>query len=205
VNRNCYGPERIHLFIKGVIPDNTPIPRGDLWQINSQEERDDCTAWFQLHGLDHIWDKHGLDNLKDLAERSFRMPVYLYGTQVDRWSEWWTEGTFNAPPEHKFLRFPIETLCSIYRTRYFTGSYALLIAFAMYLNRYDSIDFLGTDFWPEPKRPQYPDEHWAVSCIEYWIGRAEAQGIQVYADAKKTALKHDVWGGIYGYEAGGHI
>jgi hypothetical protein len=198
------------LIIKGVIPDQRidsgayPDRDQDLWQINYQPEALGCTAWFQLHGLDHIHSKHGVGNLDELAERSFRMPVFLYPTQVDRWNNWYMARYGIHAPRHNFRPFPIEAMAAHFKTRYFTGSYALLIAFALYLGQYTTIDFAGTDFWANPRLPQYPDEHWAVPCIEFWMGIAHAYGVTIWPDSEKTSIMYDPWGGVYGYEAGGN-
>lgn len=208
------------LLIKGVLPDdmvdNGRIPNDmDVWCINSQDEPPIWNAWFQLHGLGHIYEKHGLSGLYTLARMSRDKPVYLYGTQVDKWNKWHMVEKGSVAPAHDFQSFPIESICKHFKTRYFTGSFSLLLAYAIYISdelvqtyqghnaKYSDIYWAGVDLWPNPRRPQYVDEHWAVPCIEYWCGVAIAHGIKVHNSPNNTGIQHDVWGGIYGYEAGG--
>lgn len=204
------------IIIKGVIPDER-VDNGrvgvdhEVWMINCQDEPPKWDRWFQLHGLQHIWDKHGTLELVRLAGMSHQKPVYLYPNQRERWPSFFTaELKYKKdPPHHNFQEFPIEQMCDHWGIRYFTGSFALLVAYATWLHingilPVESIEFAGTNLWPDPKHPQYPDEHWAVPCIEFWLSKAHSEGIRVFPDWQVTGIMHDVWHGLYGYEAGGN-
>jgi hypothetical protein len=203
------------IIIKGVIPDER-TDQGrigvdqEVWMINCQPEPPRWDRWFQLHGLGHIHSKHGSRELARLAQMSMQKPVYLYPTQRDKWQDFFLYGLGKSEePQHNFQEFPIEQMCAHWGIRYFTGSFALLVAFATWLHingsiHVDSIEFAGTNLWPDPKHPQYPDEHWAVPCVEFWLSKAHSEGIRIYPDSQITAIMHDVWGGLYGYEAGGN-
>jgi hypothetical protein len=208
------------IIIKGVIPDER-IDTGrvgvdqEVWMINCQNEPPKWDRWFQLHGLEHIWKKHGTLELQRLAQMSIDKPVYMYPTQIGRWGTFFTqelktlEGKAKEAPHHNFREFPIEQMCDHWGIRYFTGSFALLVAHATWLHLHatqhiESIEFAGTDLWADPKHPQYPDEAWAISCTEFWLSKAHSAGIKIYPDSQVTGIMHDVWGGLYGYEAGGN-
>lgn len=212
------------IIIKGVIPDER-IDNGrvgvdhEVWMINCQDEPPKWDRWFQLHGLKHILTKHGSNELLRLANLSLDRPVYLYPTQIERWDSFWEEELpgmtgrdYGSPPKHNFKEFPIKQMCGHWGIRYFTGSFALLVAYALWLHvnyptiptSVDSIEFAGTNLWPDPKHPQYVDEHWAVPCIEFWLSKAHCAGIKIYPDSQVTGIMHDVWGGLYGYEKGGN-
>jgi len=204
------------IIIKGVLPDER-ISNGrvgvdqEVWMINCQTPPPKWDRWFQLHGLGHIWDKHGVGNLRDLAQMSLQKSVYLYPTQIERWEYFFKQELHYRGdiPHHNFKEFPIEQMCDYWGIRYFTGSFALLVAFATWQHintamSIESIEFAGVDLWPTPRKPQYPDEQWAISCTEFWLSKAHSEGIKIYPDSQITGIMHDVWGGLYGLEAGGN-
>lgn len=47
------------------------------------------------------------------------------------------------------------------------------------------------------------EESWIIPNLEFWLGIARGRGCEVTIDG--AHLFHDKWGGLYGYEAGGHI
>lgn len=214
------------IIIGGCIPDDR-VQNGrigidqELWLMGHQPYDNDppkWDRWFQLYGLGHIASEHGFNDLVKLAVRSLEKPVYLYPVQIAGWEAFWDEAVAShinlipflenmgldmeyCPPRHNFLPFPIEEMCEHFSIRYFTGPYALLTAFVVWLVdkgrlNADSIGFSGTNLWPDPKHPQYLDEHWAIPCLEYWLGIAHTRGIRCYPDTQITGIMHDVWGWV---------
>ena len=88
------------------------------------------------------------------------------------------------------VKYPLEDVLKEFNTRYFTNSISYMIAYAIYL-KVAKISVYGVDVaFGAP----YAQENRGV---EYWIGRAQERGIEVYCPPKSHLLR-TVYGNLYG-------
>lgn len=92
--------------------------------------------------------------------------------------------------KYKDIDYPLESILKEFNTRYFTNTISYMIAYAIYC-RVRKISVYGVDVsFGAP----YAQENRGV---EYWIGRAEQLGIEVYCPEKSHLLR-TVYGNLYG-------
>jgi hypothetical protein len=88
------------------------------------------------------------------------------------------------------IRYPLEDVLAEFKTRYFTNTISYMIAYAAYLKA-SKISVYGVDIsFGAP----YAQENRGV---EYWLGRAQERGIEVYYPPKSHLLR-TVYGNLYG-------
>lgn len=88
------------------------------------------------------------------------------------------------------IPYPLDSILKEFNTRYFTNTISYMIAYAIY-NKVKKISVYGVDVsFGAP----YAQENRGV---EYWMGRAEQSGIEVYCPDKSHLLR-TVYGNLYG-------
>ena len=88
------------------------------------------------------------------------------------------------------IPFPLEEIKEQFKTTYFTNTISYMIAYAIYL-KVDKISVYGVD---ASFGAPYAQENRGV---EYWLGRAEQSGIELYLPEKCHILR-TVTGNLYG-------
>jgi len=147
----------------------------DVWCMNASWPAEHWDCWFQLHGIEHMMEAHGIKYirwLQTVAAYHKSKTVYVFEHEL-----------------HHFPgaeAFPLPKLIEEFGD-YFTGSFAYLTAFAI-LRRYKKI-------WIDTRGME--GEEWAIPCIEYYIGIAEERGIVVHVGSNSDLL-HRRRGGLYG-------
>jgi hypothetical protein len=181
-------PTPLRVAILGVIRDPAELNDSilddaglEIWCINSSYEPPRWDRWFQLHGPRWMQFAHGPRYLRWLSYAAAHRRVYVYPQYADVFP--------GAAP------FPVEDIAKEFGTRYLTGSFSLLTAFALYLGareiHYDAIGVYGSG------------EQWQAECTNYWIGRAIERGVEIHDHQEHSGLL-DERGGIYGYEIWGN-
>ncbi len=79
------------------------------------------------------------------------------------------------------IRYPLEELVDHFQTDYFTNTVTYMLALAIY-EGIDAIDLYGVNM---TLGTEYENEKGGV---EYWIGRAQGQGIKVKVHGKESEL-----------------
>lgn len=165
----------------------------EVWVINGPRTPPRWDRLFQLHGVDHI---HQVDTdgkiwaLMTAATKEPGRRLVMYPGAAS------TEGLGHAEA------YPLhEILMGRGNRQYLTGSFALAIALAVHEGfteiDLDGVQFFGTlDHWG-------PGEAWAVPCIEYHIGRAEALGIMVDVPEGSGLFRHADF--VYGFTGPGSV
>lgn len=89
-------------------------------------------------------------------------------------------------------KYPLEEVVEKFGSRYFANSIAFMIAYALY-HRYERIELYGIDHGGMQEYVM------AKACVEYWIGRAQGMGVDVYIPdmCALMRLKDDK---LYGYD-----
>ena len=88
------------------------------------------------------------------------------------------------------IAFPLEEIKNQFKTAYFTNTISYMVAYAIYL-KVDKISVYGVD---ASFGAPYAQENRGV---EYWLGRAEQAGIELYLPEKCHILR-TVSGNLYG-------
>jgi len=174
---------RIHIVGKGTGQWNVP-KEGELWGLN-----DMC---LRMKNLTLIFELHDVDKLRDPAGRAKRF-IRSFEEEIKEVNR------LNIPviikEKHKAfpngIVFPIDKM----PIRYFTSSIAFMIAYAIY-EKVDSIDIYGIPlFYEEEYTEQRP-------CMEFWIGYAMGQGIEVKVHKPSYLLTAVPNYGVYAYDWG---
>lgn len=146
----------------------------DIWGVATCLLRDTCKRLdmaFEIH-KDHHWHRAG--RLESLQKAE--IPIMM----IDK--------THEVPNS---VRFPIERIWEKFPERkYFTNTIAMMIAYAM-VEGYREIALFGVHM---ATTGEYTFER--PNC-EYWLGRAEQAGINLYIPDGSDMLKSN---NIYGYE-----
>jgi len=149
-------------------------PTVDIWAVATCLLREECKRAdlvFEMH-KPHHWHKEG--RLESLVKAE--VPVMM----IDKTAE--------VPTSQ---RFPIERIWEKYPERkYFTNTISMMIAWAMVLG-YQEISLFGVHM---ATQGEYTFER--PNC-EYWLGRAEQAGINVFLPDGADMLKAT---SLYGYE-----
>lgn len=155
-------------------PLEAPIddPTYEVWAMNASWEPERWDRWFQLHGIEHMWEAH-----KDIQYLRWLQTVARY--HVTKKLYVWEEELHHFPGA---LAFPLMDLERDFGS-YFTGSFAYLMAFAIVLG-FGRI-YLATG--------SMAGEEWAIPCIQHYIGIARDRGIEVQADSNSG-----IFGGLRG-------
>lgn len=167
----------------------------EVWVINGPRLPERWDRLFQLHGLDHIENKHR-DFLRDLAVIS--APQRLYMTR-----------TYREPIEDPYLpegipaaeRFPIERLKEAAGS-YLTSSLPIVLAFAV-MEGATEVTFDGLMYAGGGDAQWGASEGWARPCLEYHIGRARALGVKVTVPPGCGLFSHSEF--VYGFEGPGSV
>jgi len=173
---------RVHIVGKGT--GHWAVPKeGEIWGVN-----DFCLKWegvaltFELHDID------GLLNSSPSGERFLRS----FREEVKKINK------LNIPvmirEKHKLfpngIVFPIDKM----PFRYFTSTIAFMIAYAIY-EKVDSIDIYSVPlFYKDEYTEQRP-------CIEFWIGYAMGQGIEVIIHKPSYILSSHPHYGVYAFDS----
>lgn len=109
--------------------------------------------------------------------------------------KWYTDDMKKRGPivswqPYKDIDYPLDEILAEFKTRYFTNSISYMIAYAIYM-KVKKISVYGVDVaFGAP----YAQENRGV---EYWMGRAEERGIEVFCPEKSHLLR-TVYGKLYG-------
>jgi len=138
------------LHIKGCMPApelEHASPDAEIWGLNSQRKNPPprASAWFQLHGLGHMLERHGADYFAWMSQ--LQMPLFLFEAQIDRWPEFVAAngmGGLLLPAEIR--RFPADLACHPkFGGMYKTNTIDWLMALAMAWG-YGPIHLVGLEY-----------------------------------------------------------
>ena len=169
----------------------THHPSHEVWVVNGPRVPPRWDRLFQLHGLDHIRqvDRDGalwelLTHVDQLGGQ--RLVMYRACDELPAAERYPLTEVIDSLPAHR---------------PYLTGSFALTIALAVH-EGFRRIILDGVQFWGSLDHWS-AGEAWAVPCIEYHIGRAEARGIDVQVPEGSGLFRHDNF--VYGFEGPGSV
>lgn len=148
---------------------------GETWGLNALILKRPVKRLFLMHDLDLFLEKD-IFQMKEVVEE-----VNKLGTPV------------MTLKKYSFLPSSIEYPLSEIHSKYFTNSFAYMIAYAI-CERATSIDLYGI---PLVLKDEYRDQR---ACVEYWLGYARGKGIEVTIFGGSTLFTHGVHAGLYGYE-----
>jgi hypothetical protein len=140
------------LYIKGCLPspelaDAVLLEGDEVWTINVQPLplEKPITRHFSLHGLEHELESHGRKYLLWLSKSA--APVYLFRDQIPLWDGITYESGGLLPRPADVRAFPLASIEEALLTprRYFTGSFAYLLAYALYCD-FDAVHIVGVAF-----------------------------------------------------------
>lgn len=144
---------------------------GDTWGLNDLYAHRpyvpsiEFDIWWELHSHDDIDSDH-LRRINKIADPDH---IYVHPAIYDNSIDNLVEFDMNAFAHR--------------RRDYFTSSIAWMIAKSIHVGNYSVLKLPGVDMLTKEEYfRQRP-------CIEYWIGRAEAQGMTVKTMAKSTLLQ----------------
>lgn len=174
---------RVHIVGKGTGQWNVP-KEGELWGLN-----DMC---LKMKNLTLTFEIHDIDKLLDTTIREERF-VRSFKEEIKEINK------LNIPviiqKKHKAfpngIVFPIDKI----PFRYLTSSVAFMMAYAIH-EKVDSIDIYGIPLFYEE---EYTFER---PCIEFWIGYAMGQGIEVKVHKPSYLLTAAPNYGVYAYDWG---
>lgn len=174
---------RVHIVGKGTGQWNVP-KEGELWGLNDMcLQMKNLSLTFQIHDIDKMLDRRGQEKrfLKAFEEslkiiNELNIPVIV-------------QKKHEALPNG--IVFPMNEM-PLY---YFTSTVAFMIAYAIY-EKVDSIDIYGITLSTEE---EYTFER---PCIEFWVGYAMGQGIEVTIHKPSNLLSSAPNYGIYAYDWG---
>lgn len=179
------------LVIVGQAPRSFDHPADhEVWVINGPRTPPRWDRLFQLHGLDHIRQVDTDGKLWDLL-------THVDQLNGQRLTMWRTYTGLCAEP------YPLGTVLEALPAHrpYLTGSFALTVALAV-IEGFDRIVLDGVQFWGDLDHWS-AGEAWAVPCLEYHIGRAEALGVKVDVPLESGLFRYsDV---VYGFEGPGSV
>ena len=139
-------------------------PGGEMWSVNTghfcftPEQLNRFTGWFQLHPRREfeLANKDRPQHLEWL--KNCDIPVYM----EKQWDD--------IPAS---VKYPRDAIFNLVGMDYFTSSIAYMIALAIY-QKFDEIHLYGVDM---PSQTEYFNER---PCVEFWLGVAMANDINVY-------------------------
>ena len=85
----------------------------------------------------------------------------------------WAPGEIQRP-----VRYPLESIMQTFRRKYFTNTFAMEVALALWLG-YQEIGLWGCGLFEGTSRERLVER----ACLDYWIGRAEGMGVRVVEDS----------------------
>lgn len=183
-------PRPVHIV--GQAPRSFPIADDhEVWAINGPRVPERWDVLFQLHGPDHIDQVDDNERIRALMDDAARVGGLRLIT---------TAAVAEDFPGAEV--YPLEELMGdLLARRYLTGSFAMAVALAVHERRpaivLDGVQFHGTlDHWSA-------GEAWAVPCLEYHIGRAEALDIEVTVPPGCGLFAHSDF--VYGLEGPGSV
>lgn len=169
------GSSRNEYVAARLLGDPPEIVTGDVWTINMAGE---AIVSDMIFMMDPMWDH-------PLGQRVYRA-AHKTGTPIM---------TSKAYPEYPLLReFPLKAVAEELKGVYFNTTVAYALAYALY-NKYTNIGLFGCDF-------TYPDRHFGEAgrgCVEFWIGRATAVGVNVMVASSSQLLDCAQQQPLYGY------
>ena len=150
---------------------NAPM-EGETWGVNDLILRRPVKLSFQIHDID---ERIGNDPFDKTIERINRLGIPVI-----------TQKKHNLLPTA--IPFPLDEM----PIKYFTGSIAYIIAYAIY-KKATEIEMYGVPlFLKEEYTEQRP-------CIEFWMGYAMGKGIKVDIHQPTVILSSHPYVGLYGY------
>jgi hypothetical protein len=148
--------------------ENTDFEKWCLNDFYSIIPSEKVDVWFELHDTESLT---GLRNRFDGTD-------YLKGMERIKSKTIFTH-----------YNFPFDDLIGYFKMKYFHNSICYMLAYAIKLDRFEEIHFFGVDNIK-------PIE--IVKCLEYWMGYAEARGIEVIIPRSSVLYRTPklyAWGG----------
>jgi hypothetical protein len=149
--------------------------KGDNWTLNGlMLENNKIERHFYLH------DKHSMANYEEIVDwaNECDIPIVVRKKSSDIKNN---------------LVYPIKEIAWHFGTDYFTSSLAFMLAMAIY-EEYECIHIIGMPYCTDI---EYFEQK---ACVEFWIGMALGQGIDVVIDHPASVFMQQPDGELYGYE-----
>lgn len=169
------------LQLCGRAPTRVPPPElgGERWVIGSafpEHVETRYTRIFDVHTFDFLKEKRPADNWAWYGQQD--KPVYLVDTH---------------PEIPMSVRFPLQEIGERFGPRAacaFSSTVDHMMALALYEGGFDQIRLEGIRL--------NSIEEWVLQreCLAYWIGRAEAMGVDVVSDPEAALCAPEL---VYGY------
>lgn len=149
---------------------------GETWGLNSLILRRPVKRLFLMHDIDVLLESLPQFNLKGAIEEVNKLgiPVMVH-------------------KKHKLIPNSVEFPLNDMPSRYFTSSFAYMIAYAIHVGA-TAIDLYGV---PLTLKVEYQEQK---CCIEYWLGYARGKGIEITIYGLTTLFGTGTHAGLYGYE-----
>ena len=161
---------------RGIAPSfNTGVERwgiNDLAFLRYSGEFDDWTRWFDLHTVERIQQRR--PQAWEWYQRQTR-PVYLLHTHAD------------IPAS---LAYPKDNVIRYFRTSRFGSSFDYMFALAIY----EGFEKIEICWCPMKQVVEYQNQ---TKTAHYWIGQAEARGIEVVIHGDSALAPNPK---LYGFE-----
>lgn len=171
----------------------------EVWVINGPHVPPRWDRLFQLHGLDHLQHKHF--EKKD-GVRAAMLEAVAHRRLIT------TPSVIADPDFTKAEAYPLAEVADGHGVgniemprRYLTGSFALAVALAVH-EKAERIVLDGIMFGQDTLQ-WGASEGWAVPCLEYHLGRAEALGIDVEVPPGCGLFRASEF--VYGFEGPGCV
>lgn len=147
-------------------------PTWMCWSLNEI-----ATPRFDIHFELHpraVQSEHDFRCLRDIST-----PCYVLDPAE------WAEGEIQRP-----VRYPLESILATFQRKYFTNSFAMQLALALWLG-YREIGLWGCGLYEGTARERLTE----AACLQYWLGRAEGMGVRIVEDSRLAYQPR-----LYGYE-----
>ena len=180
------------VYIKGCDPApelEHASPDAEIWGLNSQRKNPPPRAskWFQLHGLGHIFERHGADYFRWMSE--FPGRFYMFEAQIIRWPEFVREyGMGELPLPVRDWKFPEKIVCAPqYGGDYKTNTIDWLMAFAMAYG-YGRIHLVGMEYSMEGLWKSRRQAAQWIEDLTYWYDEPREELAKVAADLRGVCV-----------------
>ena len=184
--------KHVAILGKGLSGQICPFDSDEVWGVNNvacqQTPCPDCNA--------------GKIDDKDCPRCNGTNAIPMYPKQIHKLfafdeslETWYTDQMKTRAPivstqPYADIKYPLEEILAEFKTRYFTNTISYMIAYAIH-EKVGKLSVYGVDVsFGAP----YAQENRGV---EYWIGRAEEHGIEVYCPERSHLLR-TVYGNLYG-------
>jgi hypothetical protein len=191
-----------HIIIlgKGTSGKICPFDADETWGVNNvASQKDDCPVC-KAEGKIPVAGQTTptpCENCKGTGKVTMYQPGKIHKLFAfdESLEQWYTDDMKKCCPivswqKYADIPYPLEEILKEFKTRYFTNTISYMIAYAIY-TKVKKISIYGVDVsFGAP----YAQENRGV---EYWIGRAEEHGIEVFCPPKSHLLR-TVYGNLYG-------